>query len=1126
MSSAPLDMILRQVQSFAASPEPARRSDGELLRAFVDTGHEQAFEEIVRRHGPMVRGVCQRLLGSLPDAEDAFQATFLLLLRRASSIRKTESLAGWLHGVARRMAADARRSAARRHDHERKAPAESSPGPPDRAALCEVCLILEEEIERLPATYREPFVLCCLEQLGCSDVAARLHLNEPTVRNRLSRARKMLRQRLTRRGVSLNAALAAVALAEGGTVESGPVSAAVALVEGGSKSLVPTSMKLVTAVALALGAAVLVLAARQGDRKPQTEKAIAAPAAARPEDKPAVDRNGDPLPPHAVARLGTLRFRAEADGWIAKAIVVPGGKQLLGLGWMTRAVVLWDAATGKEVRRFTSPLLRQGEKQKIDGEDTVPIESFAVSPDGKLLAAGTFDNSRPHSSILLFDLATGRRLGHWAGHPSGAHYAHPHMEFVTPALLVSGGDDGSVRVWDVRTKRERLRLALPAKTHLSAIVPSPDGKHVFVAGWGHNKEVGFWTQWEATTGKLVRREGALLGFPVGLALSPDGRTLALAMGMGQPPKQPGYTEMRLYAGPGWKERRRWRSHDGDDGGRGSVAFSPDGKMIATGGADGKVRRWDAVTGKEIGPVIDPCQRHSQQVAYLDAATLVTFGYQHTVKFWDARTSKPKLAFDGAESQITALSYSLDGRHVAVAAGDAPIRVWDAESGRQVAQLRDGRSGVTCLAFSPDGRWLVSGDWDGRARLWDWARGGAAVRNFSDHDSPLGPITFSPDGKRIATGDEAGMVRVWAVDTGKLLHTLKGQALLGPRGQVVGGSPSRVRALAFAAEGQALISSADRQGVRRWNLATGKEVWLNAPQSLGHSNAVDGLALSPGGRWGYSSSYDGSICVWQAESGRLARVLKEKERGYNGPVQIALSRDATRLAVAYEHHWMTPSVHLWDLTSGQKIAALSGHRAPVDGLAFSPDGRRLASGSYDTTALVWDVTRLGPSGKAPDRKALAGLWNDLGADDPKVVYAAVCRGAAAGDGAVARLKLDLKPAVAIDADKVAGWVRQLDANEFAQREQASAALARPGPAVEAALRAALGKTESLEVRRRLETVLRGQEAEHRRHGHALELLEMIGSASARRLLAELAKGASGARLTRESRAALDRLEKQP
>jgi hypothetical protein len=422
--------------------------------------------------------------------------------------------------------------------------------------------------------------------------------------------------------------------------------------------------------------------------------------------------------------------------------------------------------------------------------------------------------------------------------------------------------------------------------------------------------------------------------------------------------------------------------------------------------------------------------------------------------------------------------------------------------------------VLCLDFSPDGQWVVSGDCAGKVRLWDWAKGGAPVRDFPDHKSPVTAVAFRPDGQFLATGDEAGIVRVWTAATGKLVHTLEGQG-------------SWVTALAFSADGQALFGSSISHGIRHWNLATGKEVRVIERESLGYSKGASGLVISPGGRWGYSSSYDGTICVWETGSGRLARILKEQEPGYNGPVAIALSHDGTRLAAAFVHEWDNPCVHLWDLTTGQKIAALTGHRAPVTQLAFSPDGRRLASGSCDTTALVWDVTSLGAGGKVPSDQVLAGLWQDhLGADDPKVAYAAVGQGAAAGDAAVARLKLYLKSAVVIDAEKIAPWVRQLESDEFAQREKASQALAGLGPAAETTLREALGKARSPEVRQRLERVLEELEAGHGRLGRAVEVLEMIGTPAARGLLADLAKGAHGARLTREARMALDRLDKRP
>jgi WD40 repeat protein len=838
--------------------------------------------------------------------------------------------------------------------------------------------------------------------------------------------------------------------------------------------------------------------------------ALVLTAAAPPVTTPAVDRHGDPLPPHAVSRLGTLRFR-ELIG-ISQAVAVRSGKQLLVSGLGT-SVVLWDATTGKEVRRFEVRARRPARKE--DGVDFhyVSIGSFAVSPDEKTLAVGTSDASGEDCPVFLFDIATGRKLAEWPDHRFAGYSGYPRLAFVTPTLLVTASHDISARVWDVTKNRELRRLMLPARSHVSAIVPSVDRKQVFIAGFG--KE-GFWTAWEVATGKLLHQE-RVPGSTVRLAFSPDGATLGLAMGMGGTEKEAGHTEMRLYSGPKWKERRRWRSHDGDDAGRCSITFSPDGKTIATGGADGKVRRWDAATLREIGPVIDPCQQCCQKVAYLDAATLMTFGFQETVKFWDAKTGKPKLDFGGAELQVTAIAYSPDGRHVAVGAGDSPIRLWDAASGKQVAALRDGMCYVTGLHFSPDGKWVLSGDTDGRARLWDWARGCPPIRTFCDHKASLNAVAFSPDGKSIATGHEDGIVQVWAVSSGKRLHTFKFKPIRA--------TTTWVSSVAFSADGQSLFCGT-LDGIRHLDLAAGKEVRVITIEALGHSNAVYSLVISPGGRWGYSASYDGSICVWETGSGRLARVIKKKEPGYNGTVRIALSYDGRRLAAVLTSDWDNPAVHLWDLTTAQKITGLKGHRAAVTQVAFSPDGRRLASGSCDTTALVWDISRLGAGANVPDAKAPAGLWKDLGDADPKAAYAAVCRGAAAGDAAVDRLKIDLKPAGVIDADRIAAWVRQLDSDTFAQREKASQALAHLGPAAEKPLRDLLAKANSAEVRRRLQRVLGEYEAEHRRLGFALEILEMIGTRAARRLLADLAKGASSSRLTHEARLALDRLEQRP
>jgi RNA polymerase sigma factor (sigma-70 family) len=212
MATPQLRAVLQHIRSLPADQKLKEHTDGELLRAFQSRNDQAAFEGIVRRHGPMVLQVCRRVLGNVHDAEDAFQATFLTLAQRSASVRKNGSVASWLHGVGYRMATNARRSAARRRRHEQHASPSRGTDPALHAAWQEFQGLLHEAIEGLPEALRGPFVLCCLENKSSAEAASALGLQDGTVRNRLARVRKLLRERVARRGVSLTAALATVAV--------------------------------------------------------------------------------------------------------------------------------------------------------------------------------------------------------------------------------------------------------------------------------------------------------------------------------------------------------------------------------------------------------------------------------------------------------------------------------------------------------------------------------------------------------------------------------------------------------------------------------------------------------------------------------------------------------------------------------------------------------------------------------------------------------------------------------------------------------------------------------------------------------------------------------------------------
>jgi RNA polymerase sigma factor (sigma-70 family) len=204
MAEAPLLMIVRQVRRLAGSPAPGGDSDRDLLTRYAALRDAEAFEALVRRHGPMVWNLCRRVLRHEQDAEDAFQATFLVLARQAASVGGKGTLAGWLYRVAFRIALKAKgRGSARSLEPlatDPPCPAPSVAAASDRA---EVRSIIDEEVNRLPERFRVAFVLCCLEGRSNAEAAAVLGCPRGTVDSRLSTARECLRQRLTRRGVTL-----------------------------------------------------------------------------------------------------------------------------------------------------------------------------------------------------------------------------------------------------------------------------------------------------------------------------------------------------------------------------------------------------------------------------------------------------------------------------------------------------------------------------------------------------------------------------------------------------------------------------------------------------------------------------------------------------------------------------------------------------------------------------------------------------------------------------------------------------------------------------------------------------------------------------------------------------------
>jgi len=626
------ERLLGHIRRLVTRPVSDPAADSVLLGRYIARRDEAAFAALVARYGPMVLGVCRRVLTDAHAAEDALQATFMVLARKAAAIRRPDALAGWLYGVARRVALKAQAASARRRLHEAQSlhPAPSDPRPDTLAELSarELLAILDEEVQRLPEVYRLPVILCCLEHRTQEEAARQLGWTPGSVKGRLERGKARLHERLARRGLALSAALAAVEVSRGvasaataGTMVraamafaaektagvAGASAQAAALAEEVVRGMLMTKVKILAALVLAAGVAVAGagLVARQAPP--------AKPPAAGPKEKPApaakqadraepdraeqarTDRYGDPLPPGALARLGTIRL--QPGGRIWQLAFSPDGKRLASWAEQTpggASLSIWDTRTGRELRHVAVPdadlwafawladgrgvaVLRLGDdsfyvwdfadgnarrpplirrprlRAEAVSQDQERYACFAVAPNGKLLAAGTSGSQDRERPVHVWDLATGKAL----------------KDLGTPRLL--GRQPGNC----------------------AAAVFTPDSRSLLVLSSRDRAKDGKLVAWDVARGK-PRREMALgspvqQGYARALAVAPDGRTVALRMPDGS---------VRLWDLAVARERSSLATNSKGPGVL-ALAFSADGKRLITGCRDNTVRAWEAADGRAL-----------------------------------------------------------------------------------------------------------------------------------------------------------------------------------------------------------------------------------------------------------------------------------------------------------------------------------------------------------------------------------------------------------------------------------------------------------------------------------------------------------------------------------------------
>ncbi|GAA2269767.1 hypothetical protein GCM10010145_00070 [Streptomyces ruber] len=361
----------------------------------------------------------------------------------------------------------------------------------------------------------------------------------------------------------------------------------------------------------------------------------------------------------------------------------------------------------------------------------------------------------------------------------------------------------------------------------------------------------------------------------------------------------------------------------------AVAYSPDGRTLATGSKDAKVRLWDTATDTTRRVLTGHTADVNTVTFSPDGRTLATAGNDRTVRLWDTATGTTRRVLTGHTDIIYAVAFSRDGRTLATGSADRTVRLWDTATGTTRRVLTGHTDNVNSAAFSRDGKTLATGSDDRTVRLWDAATG-ALRTTLTGHTNAVNRVAYSPDGTTLATASADKTVRLWEAATGTPRTTFAGHT-------------GSLLAVAYSPDGTTLATGGWDKTVRLWDLTA------NAPRAslTGHTGPVLAVAYSPDGTTLATGGRDRTVRLWDRDTGALRTTLT----GHTDAVlAVAYSRDGRTLATGGRDR----TVRLWNTATGALRTTLTGHTGAVRAVAYSPDGATLGTGGEDRTVRLWNT----------------------------------------------------------------------------------------------------------------------------------------------------------------------------
>jgi RNA polymerase sigma factor (sigma-70 family) len=1001
--SASLQCVLHHIRRLVAGRRVNDLPDGELLDRFARQRDEDAFAELLRRHGPMVLQVGRRVLRNEHDAEDVLQAAFLVLARKASELAGSNSIAGWLHTVAYHLALKARGAAARRPADRPAEELEAMIQLKQRESN-DIGGLLDDELNRLPRCYRDPLVLCCLEGLSREEAARQLGWTTGAVKGRLERARSLLRSRLLARGVPLGAvgrsplfdseiasaaafeplrpelaqralksALAFVNPHHSATGGAASVHA-VALAEGVLHHMAMHKIKLTAALVASLallgGWGALSWSGRSGEPESPNQANLLPPLA-----NAAKDAAGDPLPNGATARLGSIRFRHPEDIYFA---ALADQDRLLVTAGHDYVIRVWRLDDGQEIRQIPlpnddgGPNAPGGKRAGIAGlrlSGAVPA-SLAMSPDGKTLAIVGIGSG--DKAVQFWDVTTGKNIRSLKDKDTESVVSFL-FTFSPDGKLLAGmlAKNRAVVVWDAES----------GKVKSTCLVPRDD----------QNKKLG---------GNFVRLAGNAA--PV-VAFSPDGKLVAVTTtdipDPTDPEKKP-QGRLFLFDTDSGKIQNKIDATAGSQ--LASIAWSVDGKHLAWNDGEGKVWVHDLPANKTLRS-FSVCKGFTRDLAFLPTSDGIVVRTPHGgirafdlegKELWklgeevapvreDTRIGRiiiNSMVNDPYNQVHPKLAISADGKKI-VGVRSQAAECWSVETKALVPGIDSHLTGVRGIVHLDDGKTAATWSRDGTVRFWTLADG----RTSRVFKLPVAALhgAVSSDGNLVAFASGRNKVELWDTVKNKRLHELESQ-------------PSGVSGLTFSPDGAFLAArgvDADPK-LLVWKTATGEVVARLAERGEEGGNAPgvvaigatplgtetfnpSGMAFSPNGQaialhagdqvklWDYQRGKELLVINLPANDPRAMgrpRVVLGGASFMQSSYPLAYSPDGRLLAVG-----IAAKVLVYETATGKVRVELHGHDRAIHALTFL-SANVLATGGTDKTLRLWDVA---------DNKELAKLTGHLG-----------------------------------------------------------------------------------------------------------------------------------------------------